>query len=88
MQQSRKHIKNQNKINSYKFLKPFLVPREDVGGHEQKGEGSDWGSLCVYVFVYMNVCLCVKVRGGGGKTFPVLYCPKTGGNKHTYRLRL
>ena len=38
MQPSRKHIKNQNKINSYKFLKPFLVPREDVGGHKQKGE--------------------------------------------------
>lgn len=35
----------------------------------------------------MSVRLWVKVRGGG-KTFPVLYCPKTGGNKHTHRLRL
>lgn len=81
IQQSRKHNKIQNKINSYKFLKPFLVPREDVGGTELKGEGSDWGSLCVYAFVHMTVCLCVKVRGVR-KTFPVLYCPKTGGNKH------
>lgn len=33
------------------------------------------------------VRMCVKMRGGG-KTFPVLYCSKTGGNKHTYRLQL
>lgn len=33
------------------------------------------------------VCVCVKVRGGG-KTFPVLHSPKTGGNKHTHRLQL
>lgn len=34
MQRSRKYIKNQNKTNSYKFLKPSWVPREDVGGHK------------------------------------------------------
>lgn len=56
-QPSRKHIKNQNKINSYKFLKPFLVPREDVGGHKQKVERSDCRSLCVGVCV----CICVCV---------------------------
>lgn len=63
-----------------------------MGGHEgggekyrgkQKGEGSDRGG----VYMCMCVSVCMKVRGGG-KTFPVLYCPKTGGNKHTYRLRL
>lgn len=34
MQQSRKYIKNQIKTNSYKFLKPSWVPREDEGGHK------------------------------------------------------